>query len=68
MQMQTNYTVFVECTVTDPGERRRRLATVYQCILQVNRDIPEQALVASEDDAHERSERCSITAGVLVPG
>ncbi len=67
MQMQTDYTVFMECTITDPGERRQRLATVYQCLLQANHEVGERVSVAYKAEAHKEPDRHTDMKSVSAP-
>ncbi len=47
--MQTDYVVLVDCAVTEPAERRRRLAITYHCFLQAAREFGERVPVARHD-------------------
>lgn len=67
MQMQTDYTVFMECTITDPGERRRRLATVYQCLLQADPEVGERVLDAHKAEINNEPDKCADIESLLSP-
>jgi hypothetical protein len=56
----------MKCTITDPGERRRRLATVYQCLLQANHEVGER-VSAYEAEAHKETDKHTDMKNVSTP-
>ena len=51
----SEFTITATCTITDPGERKRRLAEAYGLILGFGRQKKVAAQVALADAAHSAS-------------